>query len=205
METLSLKIFSENPHQRFINQAVEILKQGGVICYPTDTIYGLGAAINCKSAIERIYQIKKISNQKLLSFICKDLSEVAQYAYVTNQDHKILRRCLPGPFTFILPATNKTPKIIFQKRKTVGIRIPKSNLCQSLVELLGLPIISTSVPASPDEILNDPEEIQKRLGSKIDLILDGGILFSIPSTVVDLTDHAPEIIREGAGDISLVY
>ena len=116
-----------------------------------------------------------------------------------------MKRCLPGPFTFVLPATSKTPKKLFQKRRTVGVRIPKSQLCFQLVEQLGTPIISTSVPAGPDEVLNEPEEINRRLGDQIDLILDGGILISEPSTVVDLTGDEPVIVRSGRGDTSLIY
>jgi len=205
MSCVIVKVYPNSPHRRVIRQAVDVLRDGGVISYPTDTIYGLGAAIDNKSAIERIYHIKRISNSKLLSFICKDIQDISQYAYITNSSYKIMKRCVPGPFTFILPATSKTPKKLYQKRRTVGIRIPKSELCQALVEDLGTPIISTSVPAGPDEVLNDPLEIRRRLGDQIDLILDGGILISEPSTVVDLTTHEPGIIREGKGDVSLIY
>jgi tRNA threonylcarbamoyl adenosine modification protein (Sua5/YciO/YrdC/YwlC family) len=158
-----------------------------------------------KGAIDQINQIKKIASRKLLSFICKDLKDIALYAHVSNHAYKIMRRCLPGPFTFVLPATNETPKRIYQKRRTVGIRVPDNKLCRLLVEQLGTPLLSTSVPAGPDEILNDPYEIERRIGDKLDLILDGGILISRPSTVVDLTGHEPEIIRNGAGDVGLVY
>lgn len=116
-----------------------------------------------------------------------------------------MRRCLPGPFTFILPATSETPKRLSHKRRTVGIRIPDNLLCQALVECLGSPLINTSVPAGPDEILNDPYEIERRIGNDLEIIFNGGILLSEPSTVVDLTDYAPQIIREGAGEISLIY
>ena len=200
-----LDIIADNPDQRQINLAVAILQGGGIICYPTDTVYGLGASIRNKGAIEQIDRIKKIANNKLLSFICKDLKDIALYAHVSNPAYKIMRRCLPGPYTFILPATSKAPKRLFQKRRTVGIRVPDNKLCYTLVNQLGTPIISTSVPAGPDEILNDPYEIERRIGDKIDLILNGGILVSRPSTVVDLTEFEPKIIREGAGDSSLIY
>jgi tRNA threonylcarbamoyl adenosine modification protein (Sua5/YciO/YrdC/YwlC family) len=190
---------------RYVKQAVDILRNGGIISYPTDTVYGLGASIVEKSAIERIYHIKKISNSKLLSFICKDIQDVSQYAYISDKSFKIMKRCIPGPYTFVLPATSKTPKKIFQKRRTVGVRIPASKLCFFLVEQLGTPIISTSIPAGPDEVLNDPVEISRRLGDQIDLIFDGGILISEPSTVVDLTGNEPVIVREGRGDVSLIY
>jgi tRNA threonylcarbamoyl adenosine modification protein (Sua5/YciO/YrdC/YwlC family) len=200
-----LKIHLNSPHQRYVNMTVEALREGAVICYPTDTVYGLGASIRCKSALEQIYQIKKVSNSKLLSFICKDLKDVAQYAYISNTSYKLMKRCVPGPFTFILPATSKTPKKLFQKRRTVGIRIPDSTICQMLVDYLGTPIVSTSIPAGPDEILNDPEEINRRFGHQVDIILDGGILISEPSTIVDLTEGVPLIVRRGKGDTSLIY
>jgi tRNA threonylcarbamoyl adenosine modification protein (Sua5/YciO/YrdC/YwlC family) len=205
MNSKVIDIIPDNPDQRQINRAVEILEGGGIISYPTDTVYGLGASIRNKRAIEQIDRIKKIANSKLLSFICKDLKDIALYAHVSNQAYKIMRRCLPGPFTFILPATGESPKRLFQKRRTVGIRVPDSKLCYTLVNQLGAPIISTSVPAGPDEILNDPYEIERRIGDQIDLILNGGILVSKPSTVVDLTGPEPEIIRHGAGDLSLIY
>lgn len=200
-----IEIIPQNPDQRCIDLAVDKLKAGGVISYPTDTIYGLGASIMNKRAFEKISSIKRIANDKLLSFICKDLKDIALYAHVSNQAYRIMRRCLPGPFTFILPATNETPKRLFKNRRTVGIRVPDSKLCHTLVDQLGVPILSTSVPAGPDEIINDPYEIERRFGDRLDLILDGDILVSEPSTVVDLTGEEPEIIREGAGDISLVY
>ncbi len=200
-----LKIYTDNPHQRYIKMAVDALNNDALISYPTDTVYGLGASIQSKSAVDRIYKIKQVTNTKLLSFICKDLQEISQYAQISNGNFRIMKRCLPGPFTFILPTTSKTPKIISQKRRTVGIRIPDSALCHDLVKELGNPVISTSVPAGPDEILNDPEEINNRIGDQLDIILDGGILISEPSTIVDLSDRDPKIIRQGKGDPGLIY
>ena len=205
MNSKVFDIIPENPDQRCIDLAVNELRNGGIICYPTDTVYGLGASIKNKRAIEQISRIKRIANRKLLSFICKDLKEISCYAHVSNQAYKIMRRSLPGPYTFILPATSETPKRLSQKRRTVGIRIPDNILCRLLVDELGTPILSTSVPAGPDEILNDPNEIERRVGENLDLILNGGILVSEPSTVVDLTNHEPVIIREGAGDPALIY
>ena len=205
MNSKVFDIIPENPDHRCIDLAVDELRNGGIICYPTDTVYGLGASIKNKRAIEQISRIKRIANRKLLSFICKDLKDISCYAHVSNQAYKIMRRCLPGPYTFILPATSETPKRLSQKRRTVGIRIPDNILCRLLVDQLGTPILSTSVPAGPDEILNDPYEIERRIGENLDLILNGGILVSEPSTVVDLTNHEPVIIREGAGDTALIY
>ena len=199
-----IEIDPDHPSLRIVKKAVKILEAGGVISYPTDTIYGLGASIEIKSAVERIYKIKKIFKYKLLSFICSDIKDISNYAYISNQSYKIMKRCLPGPFTFILPATSKTPKLLNQKRGTVGIRIPKSELCNQMVELLGKPIISTSVPAGADEVLNDPLEIERRMGDQLDLILDGGLIISQPSTIVDLTTDEPSIVRKGKGDISLI-
>lgn len=204
MLTECYQVFSQSPHQRSVLRAVEILKNDGVIVYPTDTIYGLGASLHSREGVQRIYQIKKIATNKLLSFLCMDLKQVAQYAKMSNTAHKILRRCLPGPFTFILPATRLVPKVMFQKRRTVGIRIPDSPLCMELIEQLGSPIISTSIPDGQDSILNSPYEIDGKLNSQIDLILDAGELHSEPSTVVDLTNDEIQILREGAGDPALV-
>ncbi len=205
MSSKVIDIRVDNPDQRRVDLAVDKIQKGGIICYPTDTVYGIGTSITNGRAIEQIDRIKRIANKKLLSLICKDLKDISQYAYVSNQAYKIMRRCLPGPFTFILPATSETPKRLSHKRRTVGIRIPDNLLCQALVECLGSPLINTSVPAGPDEILNDPYEIERRIGNDLEIIFNGGILLSEPSTVVDLTDYAPQIIREGAGEISLIY
>jgi len=205
MNSKVVDIISENPDQRCIDLAVDELRNGGIVCYPTDTVYGLGASIVNKAAVEQISRIKRTANHNLLSFICKDLKDISCYAHVSNHAYKIMRRSLPGPFTFILPATNKTPKRLSHKRRTVGIRIPDNILCQAMVDQLGMPILSTSVPAGPDEILNDPFEIERRIGDKLNLILNGGILISEPSTIVDLTNNEPVIIRKGAGDLALIY
>jgi len=201
----SYVVYPENPHLRVINKAVEILKNDGVVIYPTDTTYGLGAAISSKKGIEKIYQIKKISSSKLLGFICPDLKNLSEYAFVNNHAYKIMKRCVPGPYTFILPATKIVPKLLHQKRRTVGIRIPDSPLCQKIVDTLGEPIISTSVPDGTEGFFTDPQEIIYSMENDVDMVLDAGILTSEPSTIVDLSKESPEIIREGAGDISLIY
>lgn len=205
MGIFSYVVYPKNPHLRVISKAVEILKDDGVIIYPTDTIYGLGASITSKKGIEKIYQIRKIAANKLLSFICSDLKNLSEYAHISNHAYKIMKRCVPGPYTFILPATKIVPKILFQKRRTVGIRIPDSTLCRQIVDLLGNPIISTSVPDGADGFFTDPQEIISSMENDVDLVLDAGVIVSEPSTIVDLSQDTPEIIRKGAGDISLIY
>lgn len=205
MGIFSYIVYPENPHLRVIKKAVEILKNDGVVIYPTDTTYGLGAAISSKKGIEKIYKIKQISGNKLLSFICPDLKNLAEYAYVNNHAYKIMKRCIPGPYTFILPATKTVPKLLHQKRRTVGIRIPDCPLCQRIVEILGEPVITTSVPDGTDGFFTDPQEIIHNMENDVDMVLDAGVLTSEPSTIVDLSKDEPEIIRKGAGDISLIY
>lgn len=194
------RINSSNPQKRLIDKAVDLLKDGGVIAYPTDTIYGFGCDMYNKKAIQRIYQIKKRDLQKPFSFICSDLKNISLYAQVTNQAYKIMKRCLPGPYTFILLGTKLVPKIMVTKRKTVGIRVPNNNICLSLVKTLGNPIISTSVGLSGGEVFSDPSLIEETFGAKIDLTIDGGILASQPSTIISLIDDEVEVIREGLGE-----
>jgi tRNA threonylcarbamoyl adenosine modification protein (Sua5/YciO/YrdC/YwlC family) len=195
-----LRINPSNPQKRLIDKAVELIKDGGVIAYPTDTIYGFGCDIYNKKAIQRIYQIKKRDQKKPFSFICSDLKNISLYAQVTNQAYKIMKRCLPGPYTFILLGTKLVPKIIVTKRKTVGIRVPNNNICLALVKSLGHPIISTSVGFSGGSVLSDPSLIEETFGSQIDLTIDGGILAGQPSTILSLIDEEIEVIREGSGE-----
>jgi len=195
-----LRINPSNPQKRLIDKAVELIKEGGVIAYPTDTLYGLGCDIYNKKAIQRIYQIKKRDLKKPFSFICSDLKNISLYAQVTNQAYKIMKRCLPGPYTFILLGTKLVPKIMVTKRKTVGIRVPNNNICLSLVKSLGHPIISTSVGLSGGGVLSDPSLIEETFGSKIDLTIDGGLPANQPSTIISLIDDEIEVIREGLGE-----
>lgn len=195
-----LRINPSNPQKRLIDKAVELIKEGGVIAYPTDTLYGLGCDIYNKKAIQKIYQIKKRDLKKPFSFICSDLKNISLYAQVTNQAYKIMKRCLPGPYTFILLGTKLVPKIMVTKRKTVGIRVPNNNICLSLVKSLGHPIISTSVGFSGGEVLSDPSLIEETFGSQIDLTIDGGLLADQPSTIISLIDDETEVIREGLGE-----
>ncbi len=194
------RINPSNPQKRLIDKAVEILKDGGIIAYPTDTIYGFGCDMYNKKAIQRIYQIKKRDPQKPFSFICSDLKNISLYAQVTNQAYKIMKRYLPGPYTFILLGTKLVPKIMVTKRKTVGIRVPNNNICLALVKTLGNPIISTSVGLSGGEVFSDPSLIEETFGSQIDVTIDGGLLANQPSTIISLIDDEVEVIREGLGE-----
>lgn len=199
------KIFTENPQPRLIKQAVSVLLAGGVIVYPTDTIYGLGIDLFNKQAMEKVLHIKKASNHKLLSFICADIKDASEWAVVPNEAYRVMRRVLPGPYTFILKSSRKTPKLLLHKRKTVGIRIPDSVTAQGICGELGHPILSTSVPLGADGYYTDPLEIAEKFHNEIDLILDAGVMFNQPSTIVDFSGDEPEIIREGLGDIDALY
>ncbi|GAB4187942.1 MAG: L-threonylcarbamoyladenylate synthase [Calditrichia bacterium] len=199
-----LEIRPQDPDHRVVSETVRALENGQVVCYPTDTIYGLGVDLLHKKAMKRVEQIKQKSHLPL-SFICSDFNMVSQFARVDNATFKIMKRCLPGPFTFVLPATNKAPDFLLFKKKTVGIRIPDYPFCQLLVEELGRPVLSTSVPSGEGEVLNDVMEIDSRLGDQIDLIIDGGRLDSVPSTVVEIVDREITILREGKGNIDLIY
>lgn len=196
-----LKINPLHPQKRLIDQAVKILEQGGVIVYPTDTIYGLGCDCFNKKALEKIEAIKGRDKNKLkyFSFVFHDLSHIADYANVSTPNYKILKRLLPGPYTFILPATKLVPKKLIAKKHTVGIRIPDHPVILELVKALDRPITSTSVNLTDEPELSDPEEINEKFGKQIDLILDAGIIDGEPSTVVDLTGPEPIVLRQGKG------
>ena len=201
---MRLKCHTTDPSLRAIRMAVEVLERGGVIIYPTDTIYGLGCDLFNKHAIERIYLIKKKSKFHPFSFVCADLKDLSRYARVSTPTYKIMRRHLPGPYTFILDATREVPRMMLTKRRTVGIRIPDNVVSRLLVEELGRPIISTSVPVDRVELPNHPDFIEEALGNQVDLILDGGVMVQSVSTVIDMTGESPEVIREGSGDISWI-
>ncbi|UZO79795.1 L-threonylcarbamoyladenylate synthase [Aquimarina sp. ERC-38] len=197
-----IKIYEENPNPKQIKKVVETLRKGGLVIYPTDTVYGLGCDITNNKALERIAQIKGIKLAKAnFSFICKDLSNLSDYVkQIDNQTFKILKRALPGPFTFILPGNNQLPTI-FKKKKTVGIRVPDNEICRTIVEELGNPIIATSI-YDEDEIIEyttDPELIYEKWNKLVDVVIDGGYGGNIASTVVDLTETEPKIMREGKG------
>ena len=193
------------PEQRYINKAVDVLRDGGIIIYPTDTVYGIGCDIFNHKAVEQIYSIKNEAGTKLFSFICSDLKDIAKYAVVSDFAYKSMRKLLPGPYTFVLPAAKEVPKKLRTKRKTVGIRIPDHQIALTLTKELGNPIISTSVTKRLGEILYDPIEIKNIFNSQVDLMLSSGALNGKPSSIVDLSTNPPEIIREGAGDISMFF
>jgi tRNA threonylcarbamoyl adenosine modification protein (Sua5/YciO/YrdC/YwlC family) len=197
-----LSINSQNPQMRLIRKAVDVLRQGGIIIYPTDTVYGLGCDLSNKKGIERIYELKRRNRKQPLSFICSDLKHISQYAKVTDYAYKTMKRLLPGPYTFILEASRLVPKIILPKRSTTGIRVPDNQICLDLIKELGQPIISTSVKAADGEDLGAPYEIEERFGRIVDLIIDGGIIIPEPSSVISLVDDNIEIIRNGKGDVS---
>jgi tRNA threonylcarbamoyl adenosine modification protein (Sua5/YciO/YrdC/YwlC family) len=188
-------------------RAVEILQNGGVIVYPTDTIYGLAADILNKEAISRIFKIKKASKQKLLSFIFSDFKDIANWAHIPNNAYRLMKRVLPGKYTFILPASKEVPRSLLHlhKRKTIGVRVPDSIIARSLVQFLRRPLLSTSVPKGADGFFTNPSEIIEQYQYQVDLILDSGITPNIPSTVVDFSLSPPEILREGAGDIDILF
>ena len=197
-----LSVHPQNPQQRHISRAVEILRDGGVIVYPTDTVYGLGCDITSKHAVERIVRIKGRDPKKPMSFVCSDLTHISRYARVSNFAYRILKRFLPGPYTFVLESSREVPKMLLTKQRTVGIRIPDHPVCLALVAELGNPILSTSANPSGAEPLNIPLEIRDALGSQVDLILECGVLPRVPSTVVSLVGDRVEVLRDGAGDAS---
>ena len=198
-----LRINPQNPQARLIKKVAEILKQGGVIAYPTDTVYGFGCSLFNKKGIERIYRIKRSEKNRPFSFICADLKDISLYTKVSNYAYKTMKRLLPGPYTFILEGTRLVPKIMLTKRATAGIRVPDNQICLAIVKELGHPIITTSAQLPEGEGFYDPGEIEQKAGKLLDAVIDGGILASEPSSVIDLTDDQPKILREGKGDVSI--
>lgn len=194
-------IHPDNPQQRLINQAVEIIKNGGVIVYPTDSGYALGCAMGDKHAMDRIVAIRKLPENHNFTLVCSDLSELSIYALVNNQAYRLIKNNTPNPYTFILPATKELPRRLMTKRKTVGIRVPNNTIALALIAALGEPILSCSLMLPDTEITeSDPDEIRMQLEHRVDLIIHGGYLGQQPTTVIDLTEDAPVVIREGSGD-----
>ncbi len=198
-----LPINPYNPQERLISQAVDILRKGGVLAYPTDTFYGIGCNIMDKKAIEKIYALKQRNKNKPFSFICPDLKDIAKYAKVSNAAYRTMKRMLPGPYTFILPGSKMVPKIMLTKRKTAGIRVPDHAIAIALTNLLGNPIISTSATDPGGRVFQDASLIDDYFGTRLDMVIDGGPVPDQPSSVVSLIDDEPEIIRQGAGDIEI--
>jgi len=200
-----LSLNPENPQQRLVKRVVECLKQGGVIAYPTDTIYGLGCDIFNKKGVKKIYQIKQRDPRKPFSFICADLSDVSNYAQVSNFAFKIMKRYLPGPYTFVLEASRVVPDLLTTRQKTVGIRIPNNAIALSIVRELGHPIVTTSVNVTGADSHCDPAVIDQQVGKQLDLVIDGGNLLGEQSTVISLIDDKVEILRQGSGDTSWIH
>jgi tRNA threonylcarbamoyl adenosine modification protein (Sua5/YciO/YrdC/YwlC family) len=201
-----LAIHPQNPELRKINRVVEVLQKGGIIIYPTDTIYGIGCDLMNRRSVERLCQIMAVKPQKLnLSFICLDMSHVSEYVKrIDTPGFKILKKELPGPFTFIFESSNRVPKILGVNKTTVGIRIPNHPLPLEIVRLLGNPLITSSIKDDDEikEYTTDPEEIFEDFKHKVDLVVDGGAGGNVPSTVVDFTSGQPELVRQGLGDFS---
>ena len=200
-----IQIHPKDPQPRLVKQVVECLKDGGVIIYPTDTIYGLGCDIAKQKAVERICAIKNVDPDKAqLSFICRDLSDLSEYTKsISTPLYRLLKHYLPGQFTFILPASKQVPKILQSKKHTIGLRVPDNNICQNILGELGNPILSASLPGEMVEEYTDPEVINEKFGDRVDLVVDGGIGGMVPSTIVDCTTDEWKITRQGAGEIML--
>jgi len=202
-----LKIYEDNPDPKKIDRAVKILREGGIIIYPTDTVYGLGCDITKTRALEQVARLKNVKLEKAnFSFVCNDLSNLSEYVrQIDTSTYKILKRALPGPYTFILKGNNNLPKA-FKKKKTVGIRIPDNNIIRTIVKELGNPIVSTSIYDEDDviEYTTDPELIYEKWRDKVSLVIDGGYGGNVASTIVDLSENEISIIREGKGQIELL-
>jgi tRNA threonylcarbamoyl adenosine modification protein (Sua5/YciO/YrdC/YwlC family) len=202
-----IKLYNDNPDQRQIDKVVKVLKNGGLIIYPTDTVYGLGCDFTNTKALEKIAKLKGVKLEKAkFSFVCNDLSHLSDYVkQIDSPTFKLLKRALPGPYAFILPGSNNLPKV-FKKRKTVGIRIPDNNIARTIVESLGNPIVSTSIRDDDDvlEYTTDPELIFEKWKQIVDVVIDGGYGDNYASTIIDLTDGYPEVIREGKGSVDII-
>lgn len=207
MSCLHIKLYNENPNERQVQQIVEILRSGGVIIYPTDTVYGIGCDIFNQKAVERIARIKGIKLEKAnFSFICYDLSHLSDFTKaVSNATYKLMKRNLPGAFTFILNANNNVPKLFKSKKKTVGIRIPNNNICRAIVKELGNPILTTSVRTDDaiEEYITDPELLLEKFENLVDVVVDGGYGNNTASTIIDCSLDNFEIIRQGIGELEM--
>jgi tRNA threonylcarbamoyl adenosine modification protein (Sua5/YciO/YrdC/YwlC family) len=191
-----------NPQLRLVEQVVKLLKNGAVICYPTDTGYGIGCDLMNPKAIKAVMQLKRRPKDKPFSFMCSDLTDISQYAHVSNTAYRLMKKSLPGPYTFVLPGTKLVPKAMASKQKTVGIRVPAHPICRLLIKTLGNPIVNTSAQLDDNAAPAEPFLIEQYLGNRIDLIIDGGSIFPNPSSVIDLTSDTPEVLRVGQGDVT---
>lgn len=196
-----LHIHPDNPQPRQIKTAVDCLERGGIIIYPTDTIYGLGCDILQQKAVEKICRIKNVDPKKAqLSFICSDLSHLSDYAkQISTSTYRLLKEHLPGPYTFILPASKMVPKILQSKKDTIGLRIPDNNIANAIIRQLGRPILSASLPGEAVEDYTDPEVMYENFMKQVDMVIDGGIGGTVPSTIIDCTGDEPVLLREGLG------
>lgn len=199
-----ISINPDNPQPRLIKQVVECLRQGGVIVYPTDTTYGIGCDIFNRKGVKKIFQIKQRDDKKPFSFICSDLAEISNYAQVSNFAFKIMKRHLPGAFTFVLDATKIVPDALSTKQKTVGVRIPDNAISRAIVKELGHPLVTTSANISGEETPEDPQDINDQLGHLVDFVIDGGISIDEASTVISLLNDEVEVLRQGSGDTSWI-
>ncbi len=198
-----LEINPVNPQPRLIAQVVEILQHGGVVCYPTDTMYGIGCDIFNQKAVRRVYQIKRRPKDKPFSFMCASLTNISQYGHVGNTAYRLMRKNLPGPYTFVLSGTKVVPKIMLTKQKTVGIRVPDNAVCLAIIEMLGNPVLNTSAMLEEDEQpVRTCDDVDRLFGKQVDLIIDSGEILPAPSSVISLLTEQPEILREGKGDVS---
>ncbi|MBQ0720934.1 MAG: threonylcarbamoyl-AMP synthase [Gammaproteobacteria bacterium] len=199
-----LHIHPDNPQQRLIEQAAEIIRSGGVAIYPTDSAYALGCHLGDKTALDRIRQIRSLEKNHNFTLVCRDLSELSTYAKVDNKDFRLLKANTPGPYTFILDASSEVPRrLMHPKRKTIGLRAPANHIAQALLETLGEPLMSITLIMPGDEYpLTDPQDIEDILGKRVDLIINGGYCGLEPTSIIDLTGEAPELVRAGMGDLA---
>ncbi|THB73509.1 MAG: threonylcarbamoyl-AMP synthase [Desulfobulbaceae bacterium] len=198
-----IDINPDNPQPRLVKQVVDQIRHGAVICYPTETGYGIGCDIFNTKAIKQVEQLKRRPKNKPFSFMCYDLKNISEYAHVSNSAYRLLKKNLPGPYTFVLPGTKLVPKVMTTRQKTVGIRVPENTICRDLLEGLGTPIINTSLPVdNGDPKPAEAYEIEELIGNRINLIIDGGPIYPDPSSVIDLTGDPPEILRIGKGDVT---
>jgi tRNA threonylcarbamoyl adenosine modification protein (Sua5/YciO/YrdC/YwlC family) len=199
-----LNLHPITPQGRHITHAVDVLREGGVIIYPTDTVYGIGCSIFDASAIERVYAIKQQDRSKPFTFICSDLSHISEFAKVSNSAFRLMKQLIPGPYTFVLPASRlkQLPKSMISKRQEVGIRVPDNSICRSLLKEFGSPILNASVDDGNGALINDPAMLHEKYNRQVDLMLEAGKSILGLSTVLDLTGEKPVVVREGAGDVS---